>query len=290
VWQEAADAVDAWTHANAGASVLVLDPDSRITQLGLLPLIAPPGETRLFPARGMPVTDRRDLTALAEDWARRVTGGGAPALAGPRLIPPADDLRRGAELVTVLRRLDGRPVAVGSLGVGGNPRKAVDTGAEVAALVRVGRHASVVLDAGTTAEETARATAVATGVAAATDRRVSHVSAGSPYGAELTGGAALVVLHGADLCAVTGVLAHSDLFVGYDSAFQHIAAAVGTPGVVVFVDPPSTTFVDRWRAPGSTAVVVRRGAARRVENPTAAIERAVTGLLRRRLVDRAAGR
>jgi hypothetical protein len=291
VWAEAADTVDAWTRRNAGASVLVLDPDSRITQLGLLPLTARSGATRHFPARGMPVTDRRNLTALAEDWARRATGG-VPAPIGPRLVPSPDDLRRGAELVRALRRSPGHPVAVASLGVGGNVRKATGVDTEADMLARLSLRAAVVLDAGATAAETARATTVATAWAAATGRPFRHLRAGD----HLTGEAPLVVLHRADLCAVAGLLARADLFVGYDSAFQHLAAAVGTPGVVVFVDPPSTTFVDRWRAPGTTALVVPRAGASSVDGPdgaggmAVAVEQAVTGLLRARPAVPSAGR
>jgi ADP-heptose:LPS heptosyltransferase len=47
----------------------------------------------------------------------------------------------------------------------------------------------------------------------------------------------------------------SDLYVGYDSGFQHIAAAQGVPVVDVFVNPPNALFPMRWR-PHSTAPAI----------------------------------
>jgi ADP-heptose:LPS heptosyltransferase len=48
----------------------------------------------------------------------------------------------------------------------------------------------------------------------------------------------------------------SDLYVGYDSAFQHVAAALGIPAIDVFVNPPNATFARRWRPHSSAPVSV----------------------------------
>ena len=50
------------------------------------------------------------------------------------------------------------------------------------------------------------------------------------------------------------IVAASDLYVGYDSAFQHIAAALAVPSIDVFVGFPNALFAKRWR-PWSRAEV-----------------------------------
>jgi ADP-heptose:LPS heptosyltransferase len=50
------------------------------------------------------------------------------------------------------------------------------------------------------------------------------------------------------------LIRHCDLYVGYDSAFQHIASALAVPVVDIFVDAPSASFAERWR-PRSRAEV-----------------------------------
>jgi len=42
-------------------------------------------------------------------------------------------------------------------------------------------------------------------------------------------------------------IAASDLYVGYDSAFQHVAAALGTPVIAVVLGSPGPTFRHRWK-------------------------------------------
>jgi hypothetical protein len=246
VWRDAVDTFARRTHGDTRC--LVMDPDSRITQLGLLPLGGP---TRVFDSRTASPTDPAGLADLAAAWAAGVTGA-APQRA--RLVPAADHLGWGSELVHRLRTRHQRPVVFVSLGVGGNPRKAAGVAAEIDVLRRVAKHAVIVLDSGATPAESSRANEVAGAVA---DGLAGTLVAGALPEEDAQ---AVFVLRDASLPAAIGLVAAADLVAGYDSAFQHIASAVGTPAVAVFVDPPSPTFVDRWRSPGTTAVTVGRTA------------------------------
>jgi hypothetical protein len=258
VWLSVADAVDSWQRGQPGRSLLVLDPDSRMTQLGLLSLTRSARGTRLFASRSVPVGDRRCLTDLAVEWARLITGASGDLGTGPRLVPPSGAASWGRSMTAWLRARYGRPVVVCSLGVGGNQRKAASLDAEVATVMRVSRHATVILDAGATDEELRRARAVGRGWARRSGAGVAELPSGRPAPHAPDATTSLYLLRGADLDSVAGLLGHADLLVAYDSAFQHVAAAVGTPGVVVFVNPPSATFVDRWLAPGMTAIICDR--------------------------------
>ncbi len=46
--------------------------------------------------------------------------------------------------------------------------------------------------------------------------------------------------------ALAGLIAASDLYIGYDSAGQHIAAALGVPVLTVFVNNSTPRFAQRW--------------------------------------------
>jgi len=47
------------------------------------------------------------------------------------------------------------------------------------------------------------------------------------------------------------------LYVGYDSAGQHVAAAAGIPLISIFAGFPAPRMFDRWRPTTSTAHVIR---------------------------------
>src|SRR5690606_26527049 len=73
----------------AGGHCLVIDPDSRLTQLGLLPPLGTQ-HCRHFPARSCAPGDRRPLNLLVEDWLDQVSGGAAGC--NERLeLPPAEE-------------------------------------------------------------------------------------------------------------------------------------------------------------------------------------------------------
>ena len=59
------------------------------------------------------------------------------------------------------------------------------------------------------------------------------------------------------------IIAGSSLYVGYDSAGQHVAAACGVPLISIFAGFPAPRMFDRWRPCGPGATVLR------VDNPDA---------------------
>lgn len=50
---------------------------------------------------------------------------------------------------------------------------------------------------------------------------------------------------------IGSLINESDEFIGYDSACQHIAAALGVPACTVFAGSNNVRFIRRWRACGS---------------------------------------
>jgi ADP-heptose:LPS heptosyltransferase len=53
------------------------------------------------------------------------------------------------------------------------------------------------------------------------------------------------------------IVARSHLYLGYDSAGQHVAAASGVPLISIFAGFPAARMFDRWRPVGPGCQVIR---------------------------------
>jgi hypothetical protein len=73
------------------------------------------------------------------------------------------------------------------------------------------------------------------------------------FGAEswpaLSHGIVAVKCDGGEMGAL---ISHSDEYIGYDSACQHIAAAARTPTLTIFAGTNNKNFIRRWSACGDT--------------------------------------
>jgi ADP-heptose:LPS heptosyltransferase len=198
---------------------LVLDPDSRLTQLGLLPVC---DESRhfLFESRSYGGDGVQSLVELARDWALAVTGADA---AEPWLHPKFE-FTLGSQPLTTL-----------SLGVGENPAKRVEDPFEERLVDVLARKAPLVMvDAGAPESEE--------------EGRVKRALERSSAAGENCG------LHEGSFASFAAMIAASRLYVGYDSAGQHVAAALGIPLISVFGGAASERMKARWR-PHSTGPV-----------------------------------
>ena len=195
---------------------IVIDPDSRLTQLGLIP-VCPDGRYYFFESRAWGGDSTDSLVGLTKRWAAEIVG-----VADARAFiatPPA----RATPDVTV------------SLGVGENPAKRLPDPFE-ADLLRLltTRHANVLVDSGGGGEEAERVRAAA----AASGNRARI----------FTGSFAEFAAH----------IANSRLYIGYDSAGGHVAAACGTPLVSIFAGFPTERMQQRWRPDGPGVIRVLR--------------------------------
>ena len=80
--------------------------------------------------------------------------------------------------------------------------------------------------------------------------------------------------------AFASAIARSDLYLGYDSAGQHVAAACRVPLLSVFAGFPSERFFARWRPTGQGKIEVVPASG---ENPTEVLDQTIAKyrLLRR---------
>ncbi len=222
----------------AGGSLLLVDPDSRLSQLGLQPLWREELSC-YFPSRALG-DDGASLAQLANQWCDRTWG--EDVFAWPA-VWPAESCQRFA--ARFWQRLGRPPLCVVNFGVGGNAAKRVaDPFEERVVAMLADRWPGVVLyDAGRSPFSLDR---VRRAIAEAAARGVrAGFTTEEDGGRSLPPGCRLVGFRGS-IGVLAALLQRAAAFVGYDSCCQHLAAAAGLPGVVVFAGAPHQRFRNRW--------------------------------------------
>ena len=192
----------------SGAYSLVFDPDSRLTQLGLLPVVDD-DQYVFFESRAYGAEGSLSIGELTGRWIVENLGYiGASPWVNP-VSPPLSSKN---------------DIAV-SFGFGGNPAKRVGEAFEseiVRSLTRMGL--GVVLDEGGSPEERA----LARSIAAATGCRT----------------------HQGSFASFCRQIEASKLYIGYDSAGQHAAAALGVSSITAFRGWVDGRMLARWSPRG----------------------------------------
>jgi len=277
VWVELVSIVrDATTHLSP-SEFLVVDPDSRLTQLGMLP-VAPDSNYAFFPSREYKSSSPEPLAHLASEWSGQLLGLDEPQL--PRLsIDPADTKLASTVIESVRNRQSTAVVSV-NFGTGDNDRKRVGSDFEFAVLdFLLGNGVRVVLDKGAGPGEASKTDSLIAQLIQ--DHNLNVLEAGEDtlksLGQAGKVNADLLVLN-ARVGLLAAMIASSDLYIGYDSAGQHIAAAAGTACIDIFAGYSSRRMIDRWRPTGpGAAILIDAGSGRAVaaiteEAKAAAIE------------------
>src|SRR5262245_7662687 len=266
-WIDVVEAVKDEIRGLSADEFLLIDPDSRLTQLGLLPLVKDERNYRFFESRSYQgqttAVDRnprsqspnpQSIGQLASCWANEVFGATGESF--PYVALPAEHRNFGRLVVEKLRRAGASRVAVVSLGVGGNQNKRVSEEFEIEMVNRLIEDSTLILDKGATGEEREQIDRVVANLRAA-GRAVIEIGEGNR--ADAISGAKIevdAVTWDGSLGAFAGLIAAGDRYVGYDSAGQHIAAALRIPTWTIFVNANSPTFAARWRPYGLGVIEV----------------------------------
>jgi ADP-heptose:LPS heptosyltransferase len=249
-WVELLGVVRELTGGLRPRELLIVDPDTRLTQLGLLPLTRGDEQYLFFPSREYGDKTSLSLGQLTSAWLDGVFG--ARRAIYPRLSLARADLELAGEVAKRLRQASSRPLVAINFGVGENPMKRVGEGFERSLVSRLIREdATVVLDRGAGEDETRRADAVIKHAGEGRELRavelnennLAGLSRGGPIDAEL-------MVWSGRVGMLAALISESDLYIGYDSAGQHIAAALGVPAIDLFAGFASPRMLDRWRPTG----------------------------------------
>ena len=256
-WQCAVEVLRGEILGLAPAEYVMIDPDSRLTQLGLLPLVADERSYLFFESRSYGAAGLQKLSALTAHWLQQVFGTTAPLY--PYCAPAPSDVAAAKRIVSTLKKRRTAPIVSVNLGIGANPAKRLPDPFEFRLLARLlAEGATIMLDKGADAEEVARIEALVAALgrenfqALALDEGRDVVSSSAEVG-----GAALVTWQGG-IGRLAALIAESTAYIGYDSAGQHIAAVFGVPTIDIFTGFTSPRMPQRWspHGPGSVYVLV----------------------------------
>lgn len=238
--------------------IVLLDPDSRFLQLGLLPALADESQYFFFESRRYGEGTAGSLSELTQRWLNEQFGGADVIL--PSVSLREEDRAFARERCGALRRGGAERLVTVSFGVGGNSQKRLPDPFEARLLIELLQDGcAVLLDKGAGGEEIERANRLVEQVRGEGWPVEELVPAGALSAAvtiasEPAQGRLLTWQGG--IGAFSALVAESDEYVGYDSAGQHIAAALGVPTIDVFSRNALPIFQERWRPTGRNVVKV----------------------------------
>lgn len=193
-----------------GTNRIVVDPDSRMTQLGLVP-VCEAHDYFHFPSRI--ANADANLTDLTQSWLEDVFGESGDAYIAPAPVSLEGDSPRAAV----------------SLGVGDNDSKRVGGDFEAQLIRALGeKYQTIWIDRGVGGEEARRVTAAAA-ASGCLDR---------------------IRFWEGSFAGFASIISQCDFYAGYDSAGQHAAAAAGIPLISIFAGAVSERFRQRWSPAG----------------------------------------
>lgn len=247
-WRSALEVLAEETAGGESGRTLLIDPESRISQLGVLPLVERDNYLYFNSHSNSHSADSSCMAELANRWMDKVFG--PSDFCYPRVWPEPGVLARAGKLKESLLRSGCRRITAVNFGVGGNPRKRLGLAFETKLISELLKEPDtvVILDKGFGAEEAANSRKI-TGQLAGKGHPVHHAG---PGGLEPAGFAHGVLAAECTIGEISALISVSDDFIGYDSACQHIAAALAVPTITIFAGSNNPRFVQRWSACGDT--------------------------------------
>ena len=249
-WHEVLDVIRDETRDIPKGKALLVDPDSRLSQLGVLPLF-PEEKYFFFDSRSdKAFASQLSMPELANAWLAQCLG--QDLFCYPRVWLAEKPRDTASKIIQALRCEGAQRIVVVNFGYGGNPRKRVGPSFEVHMLLALLQEPStvVILDQGFGPEEAANTDALLQRIKKSgyvvQQNRFDQAAQGSP----LSWG---VLALETRIEEISSLISYSDEFIGYDSACQHIAAALEIPCITIFAGSNNMRFIRRWSAYGKSS-------------------------------------
>jgi hypothetical protein len=245
-WHETREVISGHLKASRDGGVVVVDPDSRLSQLGLLPLVSDERYFYFHSRSTDAAIERHSIGALTNGWLDKICR--QTAFSHPCLWLPGRHRAAAAAFCRQLCEPDAQRLIAVNFGVGGNPRKRVGRRFELNLLLQLLQEpdTTVLLDKGIGREESNNAHWLMEGLRKR-GRQVQAADLGAPPG--VRPGSRLLGLQ-LSIGQLAALVENCDEYIGYDSAGQHIAAASEVPCITVFAGSNSMRFIQRWAALG----------------------------------------
>ena len=245
-WHTVLDIIQEETGTLSSENFILIDPDSRLSQLGILPLV-PPDNYFFFDSRSHSVFNNKlSMVELTNTWLDKITG--ETKFSYPEVWTKKDDADQAKNFCTSLRNNGAKNIIAVNFGVGGNSRKKVGTELEARLLFTLLQEPDtiIILDKGFGNKELED-----------TDILLESVeNNGYPvFNTSLDPNEIKNIKYGivgieCRIGQIAALIANSNEFIGYDSACQHIAAAFSIPCLTIFAGSNNMRFIRRWSAYG----------------------------------------
>lgn len=226
--------------------IVLIDPDSRISQLGVLPLV-PEINYYFFDSRSdTSFNQKMSMVELTNSWINDITD--SKEFRYPKVWIPDEYLRTAGQLFNNLRDQGIEKIIVANFGVGGNTRKSVGRNFEKKLLTTLLQNPNTVilLDKGFGDQERSYINSLIEEIDQEGYPTMHMKFASRPK--ELINRGIIGIESG--IGEIAALIALADEFIGYDSACQHISAALGTPCLTIFAGSNNIRFIRRWSAHG----------------------------------------
>lgn len=226
---------------------LVLDPDSRLTQLGVLPLVTE-ANYRFFNSRGKPgYPAKASISELTNLWLDNLFGHSE--FCYPKVWPDQACLTLARSLRKQIAADSIQTLITLNFGVGGNLRKSVSGSFESDLVMSLLKepNTKIILDLGFGEEERQRSETI---LARACEQNIQSIELAFRDLDQVSAGCRLIGVE-CSVSEIAALISVSDEFIGYDSACQHIAAAQNIKTYTVFAGTNNVRFIRRWHACGS---------------------------------------
>ena len=225
---------------------LILDPDSRLTQLGVLPLVPLPNY-RFFNSRGKQGSSKHaSMAQLTNQWLDNILGN--EEFCYPKVWPVESNLQSAEQFRLKIDPNKISTVITVNLGVGGNERKRVQGEFEKELLLTLLNepNTKIVLDLGFGYQEREQSSSL---LQAAQEAGITTAETAFSDIQRCDFSAQLIGIE-CSIGEISALINQSDEFIGYDSACQHIAAAEGIKTFTIFAGTNNVRFIRRWQACG----------------------------------------
>ncbi|UCD79002.1 MAG: hypothetical protein JSW26_26965 [Desulfobacterales bacterium] len=227
-------------------NTILIDPDSRLSQLGVLPLIAL-DHYFFFDSRSEgSFAGNLAMAQLTNTWLYRITG--VEDFRYPKVWLLPSNIGRAEQFYKKLKANGAAGVIVINFGVGGNPRKKVGRLMEQTLLLSLLKEPNTVilLDKGFGEEERQHSRSLLKTIKA---KGYSTQDSVFEDGLDTAINWGVIGLQ-TRIGEIAALITVCDEYIGYDSACQHIAAALQTRCLTIFAGSNDMRFIRRWSAFG----------------------------------------
>ena len=245
-WHHVLEIIQNELGSYASDQAILVDPDSRLSQLGVLPLISS-DQYYFFDSRSdVSLNSRMSMAELTNSWLNQVTG--TNDFCYPKVWLQSENIEAAKSLCDRLNKNGARRIIAVNFGVGGNPRKTLGAEFEHRLLLTILQEPQtiILLDRGSGDRELDH-----TGALMKSVEKNGH----TVYNTKIEDCAELDITQDiigleTRIGEIAAIIAQCDEYIGYDSAGQHIAAAVETPCLTIFAGSNNMRFLRRWSAFG----------------------------------------